>query len=109
MAIFKKCKIGYIEYDVEGVSKDIAEQLEIHGQIDYSKEKIIYNKELKKRELFNTLLHECLHGIFHFHNTQFKNKNEEELIVHTIANGLTALLLDNPEFIDFLNDSFSKK
>lgn len=102
----KKFKIGYTEYQLEGISRELADQLEISGQIDYNNEKILYNKESKKIELFNTLLHESLHGIFNFHNTKFKNDAAEEVIVHTIANGLTMFLLDNPEFVTYLIETF---
>lgn len=97
-----KIKIGYQTYNLEGVNKDIAEQLGICGQIDYNKEQILFNKDLKQIEVFNTLLHECLHGIFHYHGTQFKSSSYEETIVNTIANGLTTLMVDNPKFITYL-------
>lgn len=102
----KKLKIGYSEYQLEGITKELADQLEISGQIDYNTEKILYNKESKKNELFNTLIHEALHGIFHFHNTKFKNPAAEEIIVHSIANGLTSFFLDNPEFVIYLAEVF---
>lgn len=103
-----KIKIGYQTYKLEGVDRGMAEQLGICGQIDYNKEHILFNQELKPLELFNTILHECLHGIFQYHGTNFKNSKHEEDIVNTVANGLTTLLVDNPKFIAYLKHALKE-
>ena len=59
------------------------------------------------RELLNTLLHECIHAVIYTYGLKkdFKDDEEEEKIVNALGNGLTEILVRNPELVKFIGDS----
>lgn len=69
---------------------------------------IFYHPERSERETVNTIIHESLHAICHnygLRNCVFKEADREELVVNTIANGLTQVFLDNPELLDWIKEN----
>lgn len=59
------------------------------------------------REKLNTVLHELLHACVYCYGLKkdFKDDEEEEKIVNALANGLTELLVRNPELVAFIRES----
>lgn len=45
----------------------------------------------------NTLIHECLHAIWHTQN--LPDRSDEETVVTRVADGLVQLIRDNPQFM----------
>ena len=66
---------------------------------------ITITPSLSSFDRINTLLHETLHGVWlHWGIEETgKSKNAEEAIIASIANGLTTVIKDNPEFLLNLN------
>lgn len=105
-------KIGYKKYTTVGLKKEDAHRIGIHGihgQIEFDEQKILYNKENNNLELFNTIFHECLHGIFDHYDIPVKNEAHEEKLVKLLSNAITCFLVDNPEFIEFLQKTLEEK
>ena len=48
----------------------------------------------------NTLIHELFHAIFYVYNIE--EKDEEERVVNTFANGWHQVLSDNPAMLNYL-------
>jgi len=68
---------------------------------------IAIRSDLNKRpaQEANILLHEVMHGIGYHTNIFVDIPDKEERIVDTFSNGLTMVLRDNPELVDYLKDS----
>lgn len=98
-------KIGYADFEIVGLTHDQAalrDPAGICGQIHPDKHIIDYDESLNQVALANTLLHECMHGIVDMQGLTFRREEEEENIVNALANGMSALIRDNPDFIKFL-------
>lgn len=54
-------------------------------------------------EKVNTLIHELLHAVFHTQGIKLEG-DAEERIVNSTANGLTALIRDNPKLVHYILD-----
>ena len=54
-------------------------------------------------EKINTLIHELLHAVFHTQGIKL-DRDTEETVVNSTANGLTALIRDNPRLIHYILD-----
>ena len=91
----KKIKIGYSEYKI--VDND---DKKLDGQFIHTKKMITITPSLSSFDRLNILLHETLHGVWlHWGIEETgKSKNAEEAIIASIANGLTTVIKDNPEF-----------
>lgn len=90
--MIRRLKIGYQTYsfqahtELDGVS----------GDCDCDAAIIRYDATEKGLRHANTLLHECLHALWDQMVEGFDEETEER-IVAALANGLTMLLVDNPE------------
>lgn len=52
-------------------------------------------------EQVNTLIHECLHAIYHTQGIK-TDGDVEELVVNSLANGLVQMIRDNPQLIEYI-------
>jgi hypothetical protein len=97
----KKIKIGYSNYKI--IDND---DKKLDGQFIHTDKIITITPSLSSSDRLNTLLHETLHGVwFHWGIEEIiKAKNAEEAIITSIANGLTTVIRDNPEFLPNLNE-----
>ena len=100
-------KIGYRDYKLEEWKQTVATANEAHGQF-FSKEGIIgYTTDEKGVSHANTILHEILHAIIYQWNLDLGEKAEEHL-VNGLTNGLTTVLVDNPQLIDYLKQEIKE-
>jgi len=90
MKLPKLIKIGALTYDVLKY-KFLGEELS--GQCDSDKQIIRIDDKDADNVVVNTLLHECLHGIYR--DRGLIEGDDEERIVAAFANGIQALLRDN--------------
>jgi hypothetical protein len=71
----------------------------IIGECTASKCQIVYSSDQAEQQLKDTILHEAIHAIDYTMNLGL-----EERQVHALAGGVLALLLDNPDFVDYLTN-----
>lgn len=98
-------KIGYQDVSVIETcfEKDTA-MTDSDGYYSSSKASISIKEHSTPREKINTLLHESLHAIFHNYGMRevITDKDREEYIVNTIGNGITQLLVSNPDLVEWI-------
>ena len=99
----KKLKIGYESYDIDWWTATNATSNEASGEFFAKDKKIGIDARESGPQLVNTLLHEALHGVV-YHQGLKLNDEQEELIVNSMANGLTSILVDNPLFITWIKE-----
>ena len=102
----KKIKIGYSDYKI--IDND---DKKLDGQFIHTDKTITITPSLSSSDRLNILLHETLHGVW-FHwgvGETVRAKNAEEAIITSIANGLTNVIRDNPEFLPNLNELAQSK
>ena len=58
--------------------------------------KIVIRNGLQNGDRLDTLVHELFHAIFNVTGVQV---SDEEKVVHTLATGLTTVMIDNPAFM----------
>ena len=99
----KKVKIGSSYYDV-----DYVDELEVDGRTLFGRILEVY-RQIKvctngtEQNQLQTLLHESLHGIM----WEYDVKDAEEDVLK-LSNGIYALIVDNPKFIQKILD-YTKK
>ena len=101
IAMPESIKIGYRDYKLEKWKQTVATANEAQGQF-FQKEGIIgYVTTEEGVSHANTIIHEILHAIIYQWNIELGEKEEEHL-VNALSNGLTTVLVDNPELINYL-------
>ncbi len=97
MKKMKKIKIGYSDYKI--IDNDDANNSD--GQFSHGDKTIKITSTLSSSDRLNTLLHETLHGVWlHWGMDETTNsENTEEAVITSIANGLTTVIRDNPNFL----------
>ena len=107
MNIPDKIKVGYKEYKLEEWKQTVASANEAQGQF-FSKEGVIgYVTTEKGVSHANTILHEIMHAIIYQWNIELGEKEEEHL-VSALSNGLTTVLVDNPNLMDYLKEKIKE-
>lgn len=93
--------VGYQHIKV--TEEDLLDQAQGCYIADKSEIRIL--EGIEGRELLNTILHECLHAIAYTYGLKkdFKDDEEEEKIVNVFGNGLTEILIRNPDLIKMIN------
>jgi hypothetical protein len=99
----KKVKIGSSIYDVEYVRDLTSNGNEISGRIWEIDKLIKICTDGTYQNQFQTLLHESVHGIC----WEYGIKDIEDFVV-VLSNGIYALIVDNPKFIQKILD-YTKK
>ena len=100
-------KIGYRNYNLEKWKQTVANANDAHGQF-FAKEGVIgYTEEEKGVSHANTIIHEILHAIIYQWNIELGEKEEEHL-VSALSNGLTTVLVDNPNLIDYIKNKIKE-
>ena len=95
--MIENLKVGWIEYEV--IEKEYDDSLinkgkQCYGKISYENRIIYINKGFHEREKASTLLHETIHAI-----DNFMSLDMDERVVTTIADGLSMVISDNPDFL----------
>lgn len=93
-------RIGYQDYKLD-ITPYSLETHGVHGTTNKVASIIQMNLIGNDVEQANTLIHETLHAIFHTQGI-LVDHDTEELVVNAMANGLTQVLRDNPEWIEFV-------
>jgi hypothetical protein len=75
------------------------------GDFDPNTYRIRVREDLEPAKAANVLLHEVLHAAYTMGD--LSDGCTEEKVVTVLANQLTQIWRDNPEFITFMNDSLS--
>jgi hypothetical protein len=99
----KKVKIGSSRYDVEYVYDLKKNDEDLSGRIFAANRLIKISSDSSYQNQLQTLIHESLHGIC----WEYAVKDIED-IVEPISNGIYALIIDNPKFIQKILD-YTKK
>lgn len=112
-----KVKIGDNEYKV--VSRKYKswskKKTRTFGQIGYNKNVIEINKDQKNGiwngqsvEEVDTVIHEILHGVVSEYEINVDGRKEEKWVT-LMANGLTDVLLKNPNLVAWLKERIDKE
>jgi|TARA_Y100000310_G_C20367322_1_gene661830 hypothetical protein len=108
----KTIKIGYTNYEIQVWDKMTATSNEAYGEF-YEKEQVIgIDGNQKGGQLVNTLLHEIMHGIIFQYGLKLENETKtevkEEHIVNATTNGLSAVFMDNPWLLPWMEKEITK-
>ena len=98
----KRIKIGHVKVDVHAIDQKEADNIGADGLFCYRHACMRINADQHPSQVIETLLHECLHGLWAV--AAFNAKDEEEDQVTRLAPLLLALLSDNPDLFDLLDD-----
>ena len=95
-----KVNILGIEYSIEYVDKpsevDIYKRVSLWGQIDFWTHSIrIYDNSLSKEHIWNTIIHEVIHGIAEALNLKVINAQAQHDELDILALALTDVLFRN--------------
>lgn len=80
------------------------------GLFHANEHKIIVKSTMTPTQEIETLIHEILHGVFYYSNVNAHTDHDqkiEEHYVDTIANGITLILKDNPELLDYIKEKLT--
>lgn len=99
MSLPSPIRVGGFEYKVYE-RDDFARSQGEFGQCDNDTSTILIAKDLTKQMQVNTLIHELFHAIYYVYNIE--EKDEEERIVNTFANGWHQVLSDSPALLNYL-------
>lgn len=102
----KILRIGYQRVQVIPEKSSMGASL---GQYNTETATIKLNLDYPQVEIINTLIHEALHAVWHNYGLQvaFPDEDGHELIVTTMANGLTQVFRDNPDLLEWVRDGLS--
>ena len=96
-------KIGYRNYKIDVWPDSFASTEDAEGEFFAKEGKIgIKGSTIGSAHGANTVLHEVLHAIsYQYAITNILEKDKEEKIVNTFANGLMTVFVDNPWLLDY--------
>ncbi len=94
-------KIGPVMYRVFEMSAPLAAAENIDGICEPNHKIIRIREDLNRDDMARILLHEIIHAAF---DMGALAEAQEERIVTVLANQLTGVWRDNPEFVRFMND-----
>lgn len=97
----QQLRINYVDYSLVNEKQHIPiENGYAWGLIDYEEETIQVMERKNEWTYVAVLLHEVIHGILFHQGKADLSCNEE--IVDGFAQGITAFLKDNPDFVKYL-------
>lgn len=100
----KNIRVGY--QDVKITAVDLGDDF---GNYNSVTALLKFNPDKGRREIVNTIIHECLHALIYtsgaLRRNIFAKEDDEELVVYTLANGLTQVFLDNPALLDWIKQN----
>ena len=99
----KRLRIGGLHYDLEVVPGRMANSNGIWGKMHPYSQKIEIDDQVTGQRAVNTLLHECLHGIWQWWAIGGESGQCKEVeAVTAFANGLSLLFSDNPKLLTWV-------
>ena len=98
-----RIKVGY--QDIKVIESDLIDGAQ--GCYRADEPEIRVKEGMSKVETLNTILHEILHSIVYVYGLkeEFKDNDKEEKLVNALGNGLTEVLLRNPDVVRFIGKS----
>lgn len=87
-------KIGHLTYEVQEVAKEHMDNAHRYGDCNHDKQLIRLSDDMTQERYNEVLLHEIIHAVF---NAQNIKVDDEEDITTRLANGLSAVLTQNPD------------
>lgn len=96
----KVISVGYRTYGINPLEMADHEMTEKYGWCDKVNNQIYVYTSNDPMVVADTLLHEVLHAVW-FH-MGLDDKHDEEAVVNRLSTGLTTVLYDNPDIIDFV-------
>jgi Zn-dependent peptidase ImmA (M78 family) len=89
------------------IDKEIASKKKIFGEFDSDKNIITLDRSLDNIEMSNTLLHELFHLLHDEYKLDLPAK-AEEITCNSLANGLSHILYQNQNLLEFLYKSLKR-
>lgn len=102
-----RIKIGFIDYEILDWNPEVAKAAGYYGMHSAGDGWIKIDLAHPQCHVAETLIHEILHAIFDFAHFDFVTAPSEEFIVSFTASGLTAVLQNNPELMQYLQESLN--
>lgn len=92
--------VGYQDIEIVETDFPCGEQ----GVYIPEKSQIRIQKDLSAREVVNTVIHECLHAIFHVYGAKalVNGDEQEEKLVNVIGNGFAEIFSRNPDLVKWV-------
>lgn len=94
-------KVGGFVFKVVPWSHQVAAEHRCFGEFAPVPQEIRIDETLRPQKRANTLIHELVHVIAWSFDLRAKDCDEERWAI-TIANGLSAIFMDNPELLEWL-------
>lgn len=96
-------KVGYKQYSVKEENKEWGDKHQAVAEIDSENSTIHYVGDHGcQLELTNSILHEIMHSIVQINHIKLPDEAQEEHVVDSMANGLTTILVDNPDLLKWM-------
>jgi hypothetical protein len=102
MKLPESLKIGPYTYRLEEWPHDEAADRERWGECCYKRQVLRVDTSYSGDRILSILLHETLHAIFEAWTIDLERVKDSEDIVNPLAKGLSAVLVDNPELVDWI-------
>lgn len=102
----EKVRVGYRDFAVRPMKPLEATAKDIFGECDLTMAEISIRDDLHPVKAANTLLHEVLHAAFYIGNIDHHGP-EQEKIVTVLANMLSQVWRDNPDFVAFIEEGIN--
>lgn len=91
--------IGYKTYQLNYIPSHLGDS---HGICLKDKGQIYIDEDLSPDDKINTIVHEILHAVFHAYAIEASDEVEERHVL-TLANGITEVVLRNPQLLKELS------
>lgn len=108
----KTIKVGYKTYKLRWMEEHVPDESTHAMGLTYSRTGTMYINRSRGeplQEQANTLLHEILHCLFFVQGIKGFTAEQEEQVVNALANGLCAVLVDNPGLMKLIEDGLKGK
>jgi hypothetical protein len=97
-------KVGGLVFKVHVVKDLKSADKPCFGTMSWDEQRIYLDAAIPTKEfVVNILIHEIMHALWAFYELPRKN---EETSVYRLANGLSALIKDNPELMDYIMKAY---
>jgi hypothetical protein len=97
-------KVGNLVFKVEVVKDLKSGDKACFGTMSFDEQRICLDAAMATKEFVaGVVLHEIMHAIWHYFDLPTKN---EESYVHRISNGISMVMKDNPELMDYIMKAY---
>jgi hypothetical protein len=106
MKLPEQIKVGCYTFTIVDWESRNAEAERKYGTMSSTELVIKVRTDLGPRHTANTLLHELKHAIFFFFNLD--TDDGEEHVVTCLANGMSMVMVDNPDLMAYFAEAFKE-